>query len=222
MKKPIFSRSAVYRIWQRRRKMGEFPGTAKDFLAMYGHRPSNHFVLDMEKGWVLKKRYRPIPVDCLEPTKPNRRNRKHGYHGSPTYWAWTHQKHSTKKFTGTFAEFLERWGKRPGKGYRFSVDTGWYHKKDKSLTLLWKYLTIDEMDKIYQDVKFLCERGSYDFDEAIDELYRLNIEKAETPFSFVQRWVKVYLPRTMSRKIKFVPLSTLDRSEPEHEDLSYE
>jgi hypothetical protein len=44
----------------------------------------------------------------------------------------------------------------------------------------------------------MCERGGYDFDEGINELYLQNLKGSENPVGRIHSWIKRYLPRILS------------------------
>jgi hypothetical protein len=63
---------------------------------------------------------------------------------------------------------------------------------------IWQYLTSDELLACHIHIKGLCERGDYDYDAGINELYLQNLEGVQDPLARIHSWIKRYLPRILA------------------------
>jgi hypothetical protein len=201
------STTPTYRVWYRQNRLGRFAGTFKAFLKKYGQRPDSFYLFNLEKGWIF-----PSKFQTKKPSQKKRRKFRHGKRATVEFYAYHNQKKNGCNLS--FKEFLEVYGLRPGPGYRFCKGKGWIKKEMK---LIWVFLTSDEILKVYEEIKIVCKRGSYDYDEAVTVLFAdLNLAKADEPLKYALTWVRRYLPKIMSTKPKFVSLLALGKEYPEY------
>jgi hypothetical protein len=187
--------------------LGRFTGTFDAFFARYGQRPDSFYLFNLEKGWILPRKLQDNSI-----SKKNQRNFRHGGSGTPEYFAYQYLRRGG--YTSSFQEFIRVYGVRPGPGYRFVGNKGW---SKRGMKPVWNFLTSDEILKLYKEIHRVCDRGDYDYDEAVAIFFTdLNLEGADEPYGRALRWIRRYLAKTMSARPKFVSLTALGESGAEY------
>jgi hypothetical protein len=88
--------------------------------------------------------------------------------------------------------FRNRAYQRSGPG---NVSWGIYARQFKDV---WQYLTTDELLSCQQHIRVLCERGGYDFDAGMNELYLQDLTDTDDPCARIHSWIKRYLPKILA------------------------
>jgi hypothetical protein len=140
----------------------------------------------------------------------NKRNHKHGFAGTSTYYCWQNLKRTSGGVCvrwHDFSEFIADMGPRPSSAYWLfrarpyqrsrSGNVSWRIYK-RQFRGIWQYLTPGEVLSCYDHIWAICLRGRYDFDAGLNELHLQDLSRAKDSNAQIHSWIKRYLPRILA------------------------